>query len=422
MPFLDSLDIANRALQHCGVERIANVDEDSKNNRETAFAYDTLREPELRRNTWRFAIKKAILRPIGTDTLLLDPQLWDEDTLYLFGSLVKDENGVIWQSAVTSNQGNDPLTTTAWEEYFGPLAINAYDSTLAYSAGEVVYKTAGNSGGFVVFMSLQNSNEDVPSTVTTYSATVTYGKDATVSYGGDQWRSLIPLNLGTTPAVGPADYDASAIYATGNQVIGPDGYIYTSLQNANAGNNPTTATAYWTNTGVPNAWAKTPTLYPSSTKWLPLYATLKPLNILYPVGTGPYTQQGTRNVFRLPSGWLKKAPRDPKAGANSILGAPSGLYYDDWLFEGDYIIASDAIIVHRFVANIHDVRRMDAMFCEGLACRVAIGVVETLTQSGSKKNSIAAEYKLFMSEARTVNAIEIGSEEPPEDDYIACRV
>ena len=71
--------------------------------------------------------------------------------------------------------------------------------------------------------------------------------------------------------------------------------------------------------------------------------------------------------------------------------------------------------------NVHDVRRMDAMFCEGLACRVAIGVVESLTQSVSKKNSIAAEYKLFMSEARTVNAIEIGSEEPPLDDYIACR-
>lgn len=420
MPFLDSLDIGNRAAQHCGVERIASVDEDSKTNTEIAFAYDTLREPELRRNTWRFAIKKAVLRPIDTDTLLLDPREWDATVLYLFGALVKDANGTIWQSTVTSNRANDPATTTAWEQYFGPLAINAYDSTLAYHAGEVVYK-AESAGSFVIFLSLQNSNEDEPSTATAYDATVTYGKDATVSYAGSQWRSLIPLNLGTTPAVAPGTYDATAIYAIGNQAVGPDGYIYTSLQNSNIGKLPSANATWWMNTGTAAAWANDPLIYPSSTKWLPLYATMLPLNLLYPIGTGPFTQQGTRNVFRLPSGWLKKAPRDPKAGSHSIRGAPSGLEYEDWLFEGDYIISDDPIIIHRFVGNVQDVRRMDAMFCEGLACRIAMGVVQSLTQSTAKMADIRAEYKVFMTEARLVNGIEIGSEEPPEDDYITCR-
>ena len=421
MPFLDSLDIANRALQHCGAERIADVGEVSKNNKETTFAYDTLREPELRRNVWRFAIKKAVLRPLDVTTLLLDPQLWDTTVLYLFGALVKDANGTIWQSMVTSNQGNDPLTTTAWEEYFGPLAVAPYDSATVYFAGEVVYVPLSNSS-FVVFMSLQNSNEGVPSTATPWGATVTYNKDATVSNGGDQWRSLIPLNLGVTPAVGPADYDSVAIYASGDSTTGPDGFIYTSLQNGNVGHLPSSSPTYWTNTNVPNAWAKTPTLYPSSTKWLPLFATLKPLNVLYPIGSGPYSDQSTKNVFRLPSGWLRKAPRDPKAGSVSALGAPSGLYYDDWLFEGDFIVATEPMIIHRFVADVHDVRRMDAMFCEGLACRIAMGVCETLTQSVSKLGAISTLYKQFMTEARIVNGIETGSEEPPEDDYIACRV
>ena len=80
------------------------------------------------------------------------------------------------------------------------------------------------------------------------------------------------------------------------------------------------------------------------------------------------------------------------------------------------------MIIHRFVADVHDVRRMDAMFCEGLACRIAMGVCETLTQSVSKLGAISTLYKQFMTEARIVNGIETGSEEPPEDDYIACRV
>lgn len=421
MPFLDSLDVANRALQHCGVERILDVDEESKNNRETAFAYDTLREPELRRNTWRFAIKKAVLRPLDVGTQLLDPRAWDATITYLFGSLVVDDNGTIWQSMVTSNVANDPATTTAWEEYFGPLAVGPHDATLAYSAGEVVYVPTGNPGSFVVFLSLQNDNDDAPTTTTPFDATVTYSKDAMVSYGGDQWRSLIPLNLGITPAVAPGTFDPAATYALNDTVTGADGYIYTSLSGGNIGHTPTTSPIYWTNTTVAAAWAKLPAFFASSMKWLPLYATLKPLTLLYPIGTGPFTQQGTRNVFRLPSGWLKKAPRDPKAGSNSYLGAPSGLDYDDWLFEGDYIISNDPVIVHRFVANVQDVRRMDAMFCEGLACRIAMGVCESLTQSVSKLGAIATQYKQFMTDARTVNGIETGSEEPPEDDYITCR-
>jgi hypothetical protein len=68
-----------------------------------------------------------------------------------------------------------------------------------------------------------------------------------------------------------------------------------------------------------------------------------------------------------------------------------------------------------------DVRRMDPMFCEGLAARIALNVCEPLTQSTEKVGFIAKEYQKFIDEARARNAIEVGSSEPPIDDYLVAR-
>ncbi len=65
---------------------------------------------------------------------------------------------------------------------------------------------------------------------------------------------------------------------------------------------------------------------------------------------------------------------------------------------------------------------MDDMFCEGLAARMALETCEQITQSNEKKKDAAAVYKYFMTEARLVNAIEAGSVETPEDDYLTCRL
>jgi hypothetical protein len=62
------------------------------------------------------------------------------------------------------------------------------------------------------------------------------------------------------------------------------------------------------------------------------------------------------------------------------------------------------------------------MFCEGLACRIAVEVADALTQSGPQMQTIASAYKMFMGEARSANAIETGSDEPAVDDYISCRL
>lgn len=159
------------------------------------------------------------------------------------------------------------------------------------------------------------------------------------------------------------------------------------------------------------------------TGWVALNITTTPFQFLYPVGTGPMTQSGTKNVFRRPANFLRTAPRDPKDGSSSWLGAPTGLTYDDWVEEGDFILTMDGgPIVYRFVANISDVTQFDAMFCEGLALRIAMEIVEELTQSSEKMQTVVALYKELMGEAREVNGIEVGSQEAALDDYITCRI
>lgn len=316
--FKTDVDIINRGLQRCGATRIVTRTEDTKNASETNFVYDKVREAELRRNFWVFAIRKCVLRPVDDNTRFLTYPAWASGTTYNVNDVVS-YNGEVWYSTVASNLANTPsLQSAQWVLYFGSQVAQLHDATLTYFAGEVVYIAS------TAYLSLQNSNSDVPPTA--------------------KWRTL-----------------------TGG--------------------------------------------------------TLTALNFIYPIGTGPATQSATRNVYILPHGYLRTAPQDPKAGSTSYLGAPSGLRYEDWEYENDAIISRDSLpIILRFVANVSDVNLMDPLFCEGLACRVAIEVCEPLTQSAEKLQSIGAAYKLFMSEARAVNGIEEGPTEPPEDDLIACRV
>lgn len=423
MPFLDSLDIANRGLQHCGSPQILSINEDSKANVEASFAYDKVRRAEMRRNTWRFSIRRAALRAVGTSTMILQPSAWSSTTTYLAGSIVADSNGQLWLSMVEDNTNNSPGVTEVWEMYFGPMTVEPYSATASYFAGELVYKAGATAGSYVVYQSTVNANSDVPSTATPWDAAVTYNGNSVVSYGGYQWDSLISVNLNITPAVGPLAYDATTTYTTGQTVTGSDHFIYSSVGTGNIGHDPVTdGGVHWTNTGVANAWQHSPAPSASANSWRVISATMTALAFSYPIGAGPASQTTTRNVYRLPAGFLRAANQAPKIGGTSYLGAPSGLSYDDWEYEGDYIVSSQAeVIVLRFVADIVRVTAMDDMFCEGLALRIALGICQPLTQSDNKMQNIASQYKLLMGEARQVNAIELGPVEFPTDDWIACR-
>lgn len=550
MEFLSPVDIGNRALQHCGAEmmdQFQGFTENSKNARQVSFAYGKLRRAELRRNVWRFATRKAVLRPIDQNNFMLAPTLWVATTTYFVGSLVSDAMGVIWQSNISNNLNNVPQTSTGWEPYFGPMTAQLYDSSQSYYAGEVVY-TAPGLGTYNVYISLVNGNTLDPSLPNQWSVStiymqnqvvqqfpawnvgVHYNVGQTVSYtdgniytslttgnvgnippatsaqwapvpvltlgsltvpsvssispipatttpvaewnqattystgsiimfnaaeyvslangntgnfpnapastfwavmtGGTLYMSLIDLNLGNNPTSAPPLWSALTSYASGNTAAGSDGVIYSSITNGNIGNNPVTdGGVHWQNTGILNPWTTIFTQGGGNQQWrqiggslFPMGVGLAELNIIYPLGTGPLTDTRTKNIFRLPAGYLRQAPSDPKQGSESFLGAPGGLEYDDFNFEGNYITSwSVRPIIFRFVADVQDVTAFDDMFCEGLACRIAEEVMPILTQSEAKLQSVLGIYKAFMTEARLVNGIETGPTEPPEDDFITTR-
>src|SRR5262249_22958469 len=211
--------------------------------------------------------------------------------------------------------------------------------------------------------------------------------------GGTLYMSLIDLNLGNNPANAPALWASGTTYAINNLVGGSDGIIYKSLSNGNLGNNPVTdGGVHWQNTGTLNPWTTVFTQGGGNQQWrqiggaaFPMGVGLAELNIVYPLNSGPLTQDRTRNLFRLPSGFLRQAPRDPKAGSTSYLGASSALEYEDWNFEGNYLVSWDVLpIIFRFVADVTDVIAFDDMFCEMLAAQIAEDVAPLLTQSNVK--------------------------------------
>lgn len=545
--FATPVDIANRALQHCGAEMMdpaQGFTEISKNAQQTSFVYGKLRRAELRMNTWRFATRRAALRAIDSNTLLLAPAMWVSSATYFDGSIVSDATNYLWISRIPNNLGNDPQSTSVWEPYFGPLTVSLYDSTQGYLAGEVVYTAAGD-GTNNVYLSRQSNNVVHPalpnqwSTDTTYfqnqvvqvfpawAVGTTYTKGQGITYtdgnvyasltngnvgntpstsltnwallpvltlttpqvpagptslptstpiaewsqlttyalgnavmfngteylslaasntgnfpnasGSTSWvavsngtlyMSLIDLNIGNNPANAPALFNGATTYAINNLVGGSDGLIYKSLANGNTGHDPTTdGGVHWQSTATLNPWTTVFVQGGGNDWWVqiggasfPNGVALAELNIVYPLGSGPSWQNQTRNVYRLPAGYLKMAAQNPKSGAISYLGVPGNELERDWLFEGNYIVTATVDpIVFRFVADVTDVTQFDDPFCEALAARIGIAVCKPLTQSTAKVGEIAQEYKQWIFDAKRANGIEIGFEDPPLDDWLACR-
>ena len=386
MEYLIPADICDRALQHCGAGRldpVLRLNDKSRNARETGFAYGKLRRAELRRNVWRFATRRSVIRAIDSTTMMLAPALWVATTTYFVNSIVSDAIGNLWISNIRNNLGNDPVLTTYWEPYFGPMTVSLYDSTVSppigYFSGELVYTAVGD-GTQRTYLSLESGNEDNPATATAYSATATYFKNQVVTSASIAYMSLVDLNIGNTPVSSPTKWTATFVGGVG------------------------------------------------SNKWLQIGGTefpygvgLTTLGIIYPLGSGPSTQQATRNVFRLPNGFLRLAPQNPK-GSTTWLGGPSGVVYTDWNLENNYLVTAETgPLSLRFIADVTDVRLMDDMFCEGLAARVGVAVCDILTQSLSQLTAIEKVYDVFMGEARKVNAIEMGYDDPPDDNYLTVR-
>lgn len=253
----------------------------------------------------------------------------------------------------------------------------------------------------------------------TWAVGTTYGQNIVVEDSdGDWWISLKATNIGHIPNqtqgvwwtnfIGPqtvSEFNSTAnppnAYYAGEFVYDPNNAnaVYMSLVSINS------------------------TTPPSSSWVAQTAATVVLPNIIYPVATGPITQLESRNIFFLPKGYLKMAAQDPSAGKVSYLGFPSNLMVTDWEIENGFLITREnQTIALRFSADVSDVTKFHPMFVEGLASRVAFEIAEPLTQSNAKLQSIGAEYKQFMGEARMTNGIEASAVAAPLDDFIAARI
>ena len=456
--FQTPLDIANKALQLAGARRIVSFTDDSKEAAAVAFVYDKSRKAELERNVWAFTVKRAWLYPISLTTMRMLPAQWNAGTVYGAGAIVSYTdalgNNQVWYSRTGADLNQAPGTAgSPWEAFFGSLLVNQFipqtgQSPYAYHAGDVVYQTNG-SGSSQIFLSLYENNTDVPNVPQAWVAYQSpfnngvldpsllsielrivgqYNKGDVVSYtdgSGNVWyyKSLIELNQ-SSPANSPFPWNQFTTYAAGATVAGKDGQTYASLVNSNVGIDPTTDSgANWENMFQPVPWTVAFQGEISSCLWLPISATLQAPNINYPLGAGPLEETFSKNVYPLPSNFMRRAPQDPRAGIVSFLGAPSGLAPDDFVIESGYLTSRfvDPIPL-RYSANMTDVSTMSALFCTAVACRMTLDTEEELTQDPVKINGAEKLYSVTIRTAWLVNAIINGAQNFPEDDYIICRI
>src|SRR5262249_20175643 len=180
---------------------------------------------------------------------------------------------------------------------------------------------------------------------TAWDATTVYKKNDVVTFLGVGFMSRINFNSNQPPSLTTAstsapDWASATTYSLNDLVTGSDGVLYQSLANGNTGNNPISDFGvHWQNQGVLTPWTTTFVAGTGSIKWrqiggpeFPVGVNITPFNFVYPINSGPSTQEATKNVFRLPATFLRVASQEPKAGSQSLLGAHTNRTAVHWLF------------------------------------------------------------------------------------------
>lgn len=446
------LDIANRAIQHLiGVTRIYAMTDTTAQAREIAFAYDKIRDAELRRNAWRFAIRRAVLRPLTTATVLWTPAAWVATTTYAAGAVVRytpaglnvSEDGAnpvpyLWYcdipiAGLATNLAPD--ISTAWHRYFGPVTCEPFVSADAVPIAPTLSSTLAGALAaatyYVKVTYITTTGETLPSTVS--SLVVAVNRELVVTSPIAQTNATkYHVYVGTTTG------EETLQTGTGAITIGTDWTEPASGLVAGRGL-PLTKSS----TSLPGMWAQEITVLdatvytslvssnidaPPSGKWLAQGGTVAPLNILYPLGAGPAADTSTRNVFRLPYGFLRKAPTDPASDTGQYVGIPSGLADEDWVFEGNYVISrmTNPLLV-RFVSDMVDVYDFDPLFCEMVAARIASEVagcpgVCSADMVGASMRNANAHYRAERLQAYQANSLLVGRAATPMNRYMVARL
>lgn len=94
----------------------------------------------------------------------------------------------------------------------------------------------------------------------------------------------------------------------------------------------------------------------------------------------------------------------------------------DWNVEGRNIVATAGTPLNiRYIADIADPTVFNAMFCETLAYRIALAIVEDMTQSNAKKAGLQQDYRSALVEARKADAMESVPERSAESEWTTSR-
>jgi hypothetical protein len=93
-----------------------------------------------------------------------------------------------------------------------------------------------------------------------------------------------------------------------------------------------------------------------------------------------------------------------------------------WTIESGQILTDlPAPLKVRYIRRVDNFGVLDPLFVEVMACKLAFEACETLTQSGSKKQSAGEEYSFAVSEAVRQDAIENPPDELPWGAWLDSR-
>jgi hypothetical protein len=94
-----------------------------------------------------------------------------------------------------------------------------------------------------------------------------------------------------------------------------------------------------------------------------------------------------------------------------------------WVVEGDVILSDDGSPLKiRYIKQETDPNKYDPLLLSAIAGRLALELVEELTQSNTKRERALQEFEVIMSTARRADAQEQSSMPFEEDDWILARV
>lgn len=76
----------------------------------------------------------------------------------------------------------------------------------------------------------------------------------------------------------------------------------------------------------------------------------------------------------------------------------------------------------KYVANVTDASQFSPLFVQAVGCRLAMDLCQKLTNSGSLKEGIRADYKQILAAALRSDAIQKPPVQPPDNSWINSRL